>query len=803
MGNRPSLPPGGSGNKPVIARIGDVPELVLAPPIPPASPLPPPSDWQRYLAAVGRAKWTVLFITVLGTAAGVLATRWLDPLYRARAILWVEGGTGDVMLGTRDGAVKAAGWTELVGSHALLDDAVEDLRLYLRPDTPADSAALTDFRLLGDRVRSGAYRLTVDRPGQRFTLETDDGTVVQRGAVGDTVGPTLGFAWRPSRESLTGGRTIRFTLTAPTLVAQELRGALKLHPDPEGRFLRIELKGANPSLTAATVNAVADRVVVVATELKRRKFEELAKILREQYDIAAVALREAERELEAYQIRTADVLAAQPPDLMATPDGRGDPAFSRSFELRVTLEQLRRDRQTLEQVIAQAPTTGLRLDALTVIGAVRESPSVQKALDEATAKQAELRALRTRYTEASAPVREIAAQLDSLERRALPALLRQVVGELAAREAALTPQVDAAFGHLRRIPTLAVEQARRTRDVMNAEELVAGVRQRYEGVRLALVSALPDMRLVDAAVEPRRPEGNLGALLIALAFFTSFGVAVAGVTLRDRADTRVRFPEQITSGMRLVILGTMPRLHRRAAHAEGDAEVIEALRGLRLRVLHAHGTTGPLLLTVTSPAMGDGKSIVSVNLALSFAHAGYETLLVDGDVRRGNQHGVLGERSRPGLTDLVAGQATLEAAIRKTQFPGLSLLPSGSRMLRAPELLLSPELDTVMGQLRERYSVVIVDSPPLAAGVDSIVLGTATRNLLLVLRSGATDLALTTSKLEVLEALPLRILGAVLNDVQSSGAFRYYTYDVTGYLQPDPGFAAVGPDGQTRYLGGR
>jgi capsular exopolysaccharide synthesis family protein len=601
---------------------------------------------------------------------------------------------------------------------------------------------------------------------------------------------------------LTGGRTVGFSLTAPSVAAQELRSALKIHPDPEGRFLRLELKGANPWLTASTVNAVAERVVVSATELKRRKFEELAGILREQYQSAAATLRAAEKDLEAYQVRTADVLQQQPSDLLDA-DGRGDPLLSRSFDLRVTLEQLRRDRQSLEQVIAQAPTGGLRLDALPIIGPVRESPHVQQALEEATAKQAELRALRTRYTDASAPVRELRAQLDTLERRTLPALLQQVVSELSAREAALTPQVDAAFGHLRRVPTLALEQARRTRDVVNAEEMLAGVRQRYEAVRLALVSALPDMRVVDPAVEPRRPERDLGSLLIALSFFASLGLAVVGVTLRDQADTKVRFPEQITAGMKLVILGAMPHLSRRSAHAEGDAEVIEALRGLRLRVLHAHGTAGPLILTVTSPAMGDGKSIVSVNLALSFAHAGYETLLVDGDVRRGNQHGVLGERPRPGLTDLLAGQATLDAAIRKTQFPGLSLLPGGTRMLRAPELLLSPELNSLMGRLRDRYSVVIVDSPPLAAGVDSIVLGTATRNLLLVLRSGATDLALTTSKLEVLEGLPLRLLGAVLNDVRSSGAFRYYTYDVTGYLQPDPGFAAVGPDGQTRFLGGR
>ncbi|HET6922684.1 MAG TPA: polysaccharide biosynthesis tyrosine autokinase, partial [Anaeromyxobacteraceae bacterium] len=753
-------------------------------------------------AAVRRAKWAVLFITVLGTAAGVLATRWLEPRYRAKAILWIEGSTGKLVFNTGDEAVKAAGWTELVSSNAVLDSAVGGLRLYLSPATPADSAALTTFRLRSDRVRSGAYRLTVDGAGARYALETETG-VVERGAVGDTIGRNLGFAWVPPREALAPGRPVSFTLKAPSVAAQELATALKLHPDPEGKFLRIELRGTNPSLTAATVNAVADRAVSVAAELERQTFEELADILREQYDSAVATLRAAERDLEQYQVRNADVLQAQPPELLGLPDAGGDPAFARSFEMRVNLEQLRRDRRTLEQVIGQAQSGQARLDALPVIGAVRESPRVQEALEAVTQKQAELRALRHRYTDASAPVQLLTAEIDSLQRRTLPALLGAVAAELSAREAALTPQVREAFGHLRRVPTLALEQARRSRDVTAALEHVAQIRQRYDAMRLAVAGSLPAMRVLDPAIEPRRPDGDYGSLLIALSFATSLGLAVVGVTLRDRADTRVRFPEQITHGMRLEILGAMPHLSRRSAQADGDAEVIEALRGLRLRVLHAHGAGGPLTLTVTSPAMGDGKSIVSANLALSFAHAGYETLLIDGDLRRGNQHGVLGERSRPGLTDLLAGQATADTAIRETRFAGLSLLPTGTRMMRAPELLLSPDLNTLIGRFRERYSVVIVDSPPLAAGVDPIVLGTATRDLLLVLRSGATDLALTISKLEVLETLPLRVLGAVLNDVRASGAFRYYTYDVTGYVQPDPGFAAVGPDGQTRFLGGR
>ena len=83
--------------------------------------------------------------------------------------------------------------------------------------------------------------------------------------------------------------------------------------------------------------------------------------------------------------------------------------------------------------------------------------------------------------------------------------------------------------------------------------------------------------------------------------------------------------------------------------------------------------------------------------------------------------------------------------------------------------------------LPERYPIIIVDSPPLAVGIDPCVLATMTGHLLLVLRPGVTDLEMAETKLEVLETLPVQTMGAVLNDVRPGGAYRYYTYDVDGY----------------------
>ena len=99
----------------------------------------------------------------------------------------------------------------------------------------------------------------------------------------------------------------------------------------------------------------------------------------------------------------------------------------------------------------------------------------------------------------------------------------------------------------------------------------------------------------------------------------------------------------------------------------------------------------------------------------------------------------------------------------------------------------------LLERVRTQYRVVLVDSPPLGSGVDPYTLGTLTGNMLLVLRTGTTNLALARTKLTVLDHLPIRLLGVVLNDVRPGGMYRYYSY-LSGYATADEqaGFAVAG-----------
>jgi tyrosine-protein kinase Etk/Wzc len=389
----------------------------------------------------------------------------------------------------------------------------------------------------------------------------------------------------------------------------------------------------------------------------------------------------------------------------------------------------------------------------------------------------------------------VTGEIEVLERSTIPTLARSLIAELTARERVVAPQIAAGNRELRQIPQRAIEEARRRRDVDLAGNLYTGVQQRYDEARLAEASSVADVRILDAAVAPQEPLKDAASRFIMLGFAAGLGLGLVGAVVGDRLDQRMRYPDQVTRQMGLPILGVLPHVKDRGA-LPGDehvAHVIEAMRSVRLSLVHFYGGNGPVVFTVTSPGAGDGKSFVSANLALACAEAGQPTLLIDGDARRGGLHRVMHRPRKPGLTDCLAGAVPLEAIIQNTLYPSLDFIGGGSRFGDSPELLGSPAMAALLERVRAQYRVVVVDSPPLGSGVDPYTLGIITGNLLLVLRTGTTNLGLARTKLAVLDHLPIRLLGVVLNDVQAGGMYRYYTY-ISGYATADEreGYAVAG-----------
>src|SRR6185503_20122968 len=210
----------------------------------------------------------------------------------------------------------------------------------------------------------------------------------------------------------------------------------------------------------------------------------------------------------------------------------------------------------------------------------------------------------------------------------------------------------------------------------------------------------PDVRVLDPALTPMRPAKNTAPLIILVFFLGSLGLAASGAVVLDRVDPRVRYPDQVSRDMGLTILGAVPHLKTRGGQyrlsRDEAAEVVEALRGVCLNVVYSSGSPSPLMLTVTSPGAGDGKSFLCANLALTFADGGHRTLLIDADLRRGVLHQRFRVRRRPGLTDYLRGECNIASMIHATPFASLSFLACGSRTNSAPELIGSSAMTKLM-----------------------------------------------------------------------------------------------------------
>lgn len=742
---------------------------------------------QRLLAALRRFRWVIAGLTALGLGGGILATRFIEPVYEVQASVWIEapgGGNGTSPI-QGEQLLTARAWVELLRQYMVLDPVVRERRLYLPEASGPDSTLFRGFDL-DSLFLPGTYELTIGEDGRQLELVQTQRLMRQAGTVGDSMGRQLGLLWEPRPGPEHFGQKVEFSVLRPREASRTLSSRVNTSLREE-RFLVLTFADRNPDHAAATLNALVDRFVEEAARQKRERATLFVTELDKQVEQAYERLQTAEAALESFRVSTVTLPREDAPIApglqMTTPT-----VYGTYFNQRQELEAIRRDRRALEDVMTRAAGGAVAVDAFHTIPAVSRAPDLQRVLTELSTAEAGRRELLTTYTEEYREVRNLTDKIELMRTQTIPIYTRALIQQLQLIENDMEQRIATAGAEMRAIPQRAIEEARLTRERQQAEQIYSMLENNRMQARLAEASAIPEVRAFDRAVPPTRPTGNTAPMIILAGLAIGLGLGVGIAILVDRFDPRFRYPEQVSQGLGLPILGTIPEIKRAKgmrSTPEEAAQVIEAFRSVRLNLAHSFETAGSITLTISSPSPGDGKSLISSNLALSFAEAGYRVVLVDGDTRRGELHRTFGADRRPGLVDALLGHAELSGILRPTTHPNLMLIPCGSRRSQSPELLGSVRMQELMAKLKASYDVVLVDSPPLGAGIDPFVLSTASGNLVLVLRAGETDRQLAEAKLQVLDRLPVRLLGAILNDVRvGHGAYKYDQYSY-GYLAED------------------
>lgn len=743
-------------------------------------------DFRRYLSALLRHKWLIVGLTIAGTAAGVVGSMFVKPIYETRAAVQLpspgrqfqQNPTGSAPL------VDGLGWVELVRSFQVLDEVIRARRAYLLPFVPVDSVHFATFDLSASYVPD-QYRLELLADGD-LRLTNSTGTLTEVAAVGDALGRRFGLLWIPT--GTVTARDVDFRVNSLRDASVELGDRLVTDLSRDGSALRLSLRGTDPIEATDILNDIVARFISVASTLKSEKLTTVTRVLGEQLASARTDLQGAEVELQRYKVETITL-----PSQGSVGNTAGltetNPARQAFFQLRVDRDLLERDKQLIERALASASDTSRSLAvSLGTIGAVRESKELTAALGDLTEKRARLQQLRVAFAPGHPQVRSLETEIATLERQTIPSQARSMLADLQQQIGDADGRIGASSREMQQLPVRFTEEARRERNVAVAQMIYTQLQSAYEAARLSELSAAPDLRLLDPAVPPTKPDTDqvLQVILGGIAGGLLLGIGLA--ILLDMFDSRIRYPDQVTRDLGLQILGALPMLGKGpdgTPDRDDVSALLEATRAIRMSLVYSHGTAGPFVTTITSPGPGDGKSFTSANVAKAFAASGRKTILIDADNRRGVLHRAFGVERKPGLMELLSGTSTLEEVVHSIGDAGIDFMPTGTRMAAAPEMLASPKMQQLMAELRTRYSAIIIDSPPLGAGVDPLILASLTGSLVLVLRNGVTDRAFAGARLEALQKLPIRVLGAILNDVRASeGMYRYYSY-IPGYRSED------------------
>ena len=332
----------------------------------------------------------------------------------------------------------------------------------------------------------------------------------------------------------------------------------------------------------------------------------------------------------------------------------------------------------------------------------------------------------------------------------------------------------------------------------------------YEGLLTKLKEAgiseglkSSNLRVVDPAMIPSYPARPAKARNIALAFLVGLVGGIGLALLREYLDNTVKTPDDIETLTRLPSLAVVPafgeagsqkrrmgifgsastnghekRIELVAQHLP-KSQMSEAFRALRTALLLSQPDHPPQIILVTSALPREGKTTAAANLAVTLAQLGDKTVLVDADLRKPGVGRLLnlGTGKYAGLSSYLAGVSTLDlVTVPHPTIPNLAAIPTGPLPPNPADLLSSHKLADAIAELRTKYKFVVIDSPPIMAATDAVILSVQADGVLLVVRSGETPKEAFTRTCDLLTSVKSRLLGVVLNAVDASAPDYYYSY---------------------------
>ena len=406
------------------------------------------------------------------------------------------------------------------------------------------------------------------------------------------------------------------------------------------------------------------------------------------------------------------------------------------------------------------------------------------------------------------------------EKKKIVDVLESDYREARQRESMLSQALDQQKAAANQMAEKLVEYNILKREAEANKALYEGLMTKLKETAISLGLRSSNIRIVDPAMIPSAPSRPAKTRNITLAFLVGLVGGIGLALMREYLDNTVKSPDDVETLARLPSLAVVPQFassngsSKRQGLLQGFAangqdkrielvaqhlpksQMSEAFRALRTSILLSQADHPPQVILVTSALPREGKTTAAANLAVTLAQLGDSTVLVDADLRKPGIGRLLnlGSGKYAGLSSYLAGVSSLDlVSVPHPAIPNLVAIPTGPLPPNPADLLSSHKLADAIAELRTKFKFIVIDSPPIMAATDAVILSVQADGVLLVVRSGETPKEAFTRTRDLLASVKCHILGVVLNAVDSSApdyyySYRYYPYS-EGYGPQEPGEA--------------
>jgi tyrosine-protein kinase Etk/Wzc len=720
-------------------------------------------DIQGILALLTSSRWIILAFALSGICLAALYLWFAVPVYESGATVQIEtkknsidaalGNMGDV-LGGGGTKPESAAEMEILQSRMVVSNVISGMKLeiWARPHYfPLVGSALVRHRgtlgepvsaLLGmssyawggEKISVSTLEVPADMLGKKLTLtslgkddfelrDNHDNSVLT-GKVGEevTADAAEGHYAIFVRE-LTARQGTRFDLNRQPVLA--LYAQLKQHLSVTERgkqtgIIGVSYSGSDPQAVTDTVNQLVTAYQKQNVERRSAEAQQTLDFLQQQLPKLREQLDTAEAQLNRYRLK----------------EGSAD--LTKETEL----------------VLQQSVT-----------------------LESKRLELAQKREEAIRHFTPNHPVLQ-----------ALDAQIKQIMGEQTGVN-----------GRVKNLPETQQELLRLSRDVKVNTELYTTLLNNAQGLQIARAGTIGNVRIIDYALPPLGASGPIAAKIYTLGLTAGIllGILVSFINRALRngvqdpmvVETRLGIPTYSTIPYarqqrdisRRIVNGSIPVNERILSATHPHDIATEALRSLRTSLHFAQLEARNNVIMLTGPSPGLGKSFVTSNLGYILAASGKRVAVVDGDLRRGHMHDYFGVERSPGVTDYVASTANYESVIQGTSFDNLVFVPTGKIPPNPAELVLHERFKDLIERLSKDFDYVLIDTPPVLAVTDGVVIGQLAGCTLLVLKAGEHSLHMIEESVRRLHAGGVSVRGTLFNQVgrqPNSYGYKYsYSYN--------------------------